>query len=105
MADSQQEWLNSLPAAVRAEAAAEIAFYDSEEMWELEDVDVDEDWKPSGRFGLTVEFSSEEVKILSKAFGASVEVFEIMHDALMGRAQAVLAEQGEADSDSVTAAD
>ena len=103
MADSQQEWLSSLPPAVRAEAAAEIALYDSEEMWELEEVDVDDDWEPSGRYGLTVEFSSEEINTLTRAFGTSVEMFEIMHDALIKRAQAMLAERGE--SDSVAAAD
>ena len=103
MADSQQEWLDSLPPAVRAEAAAEIALYDSEEMWELEEVDVDDDWEPSGRYGLTVEFSSEEIALLSKAFGPGTTPFELMHDTLIERAQAVLAERGE--SDSVAAAD
>ena len=103
MADSQQEWLNSLPPAVRAEAAAEIALYDSEEMWELEEVDVDDDWKPSGRYGLTVEFSSAEITLLSKAFGPGTVPFDVMHDALMERARAVLVERGE--SDSVAAAD
>lgn len=105
MTDSQQEWLNSLPPTVRAEVAAEIALYDSEEMWEAEEVDVHEDWKPSGKFGLTVEFTSEEIRILTKAFGASVVTFEIMHDALMKQARTVLAERGESESDAVAAAD
>ena len=53
--------------------------------------------------GLTVEFSSEEISTLSKAFGASVEMFEIMHDALMARAQAVLAEREDSESNTVAA--
>ncbi len=105
MKDSQQIWLESLPPAVRAEAEADIALYDRPDIEEW--VDVDEDWKPpeGSGMGLTVEFSGEEIKTLTKAFGASVEMFDFMHDALMERAQTVLVEREEADSDSVAAAD
>ena len=106
MIDAQQQaWLDTLDPEVRACAAAEIAFYDSEELWEFEEVHVDDDWKPSGKMGLTVDFSSEEIKTLSKAFGASGKMFEIMHDALMERARAALVERSESDSDTVAAAD
>ena len=101
MKDSQQLWLESLPSDVRAEAEADIAKYDHPGVEEY--VDINDDWKPSDRFGLTVEFSSQEIETLSKAFGASVEMFEIMHDALMEQAQAVLEERGE--TDSIAAAD
>lgn len=105
MKDSQQIWLESLPPDVRAEAEAEIALYDGPDVEEY--VDIDDDWKPprNGGMGLTVEFSREEIKTLTKAFGASVEMFEIMHDSLMERAREVLAERGESDTDSVAAAD
>ena len=103
MKDAQQIWLESLPPDVRAEAEAEIAMYDSADV--EESVDIDEDWTPpaGSGMGLTVEFSGVEIKTLTKAFGTSVEMFEIMHDALMERARAVLVERGE--SDSVAAAD
>lgn len=103
MTDAQRIWLESLPPDVRAEAEAEIALYDGADV--AESVDIDDDWTPPAEsgMGLTVEFSGEEINTLTKAFGTSVEMFEIMHDALMGRAQAVLAERGE--SDSVAAAD
>ena len=105
MKDSQQIWLESLPPDVRAEAEADIAVYDRPDIEEW--VDVDEGWKPpeGSGMGLTVEFSGEEIRTLTKAFGASVEMFEIMHDALMERAQTVLVEREDADSDSVAAAD
>lgn len=103
MKDSQQIWLESLPPRVRAEAEAEIALYDGPDVEEW--IDVDDDWIPPENpgMGLTVEFSSEEIRTLSKAFGASVEMFEIMHDALMERAQAVLAERGDPESNTVAA--
>ncbi|MCY4616996.1 MAG: hypothetical protein OXD50_00365 [Chloroflexi bacterium] len=105
MTDSQQVWLESLDPRVRAEVEAEIADYEDPDNSEW--VDVDEDWKPpeGSGMGLTVEFSGEEIKTLTKAFGASVEMFEIMHDALMERAQTVLVKREDADSDSVAAAD
>ena len=105
MKDSQQIWLESLPPDVRAEAEAEIALYDSPDI--EEHVDIDEDWKPpeNGGMGLTVDFSREESNTLTGAFGASVELFEIMHDALMERARATLADRGESDTDTVAAAD
>ncbi len=103
MKDAQQIWLESLPPDVKAEAEAEIAMYDNADV--EGSVDIDDDWTPpaGSGMGLTVEFSGEEIKTLTKAFGTSVEMFEIMHDALMGRARAVLVERGE--SDSVAAAD
>lgn len=103
MKDAQQIWLESLPPDVKAEAEAEIAMYDNADV--EESVDIDDDWTPpaGSGMGLTVEFSGEEIKTLTKAFGASVEMFEIIHDALMERARAVLVERGE--SDSVAAAD
>ena len=105
MKDSQQIWLESLPPDVRAEAEAEIALYDSPDVEEW--IDIDDDWVPpkDGGMGLTVDFTREEISLLSRAYGASVEMFEIMHDALIERAQAALAERGESESDTVTAAD
>ena len=37
MNERQQRWLASLPPAVRAEAEAEIAYYDDETRWEFEE--------------------------------------------------------------------
>ena len=80
--------------------------YDSEELWEFEEVDVD-DWKPpeDGRMGLAVDFGGDEIKTLTRAFGAPVEMFQIMHDALMERAHEAMRERRELDSDAVAAAD
>lgn len=105
MTDSQQVWLESLAPDVRAEAEADIAMYDSPSVEEY--VDVDDNWRPptAGGMGLTVSFSAEEVGTLTKAFGASVEMFEIMHDTLLDRARAVLAERGDSEADTVAAAD
>ncbi len=103
MTDSRQAWLESLDPRVRADVEAEIAFYENPDNYEL--VDFDDDWEPpkEGGMGLTVEFSSEEIRTLSKAFGASVEMFEIMHDTLMERAQVILAERGDPESETVAA--
>ena len=103
MKDSQQIWLESLPPEVRAEAEAEIALYDSPDI--EESIDVNDDWNPPAEsgMGLTVEFSGEEIKTLTRAFGASVEMFEIMHDALLERAREIIAERGESGRDSVAA--
>jgi hypothetical protein len=103
--DSQQIWLESLPPEVRKDAEADIALYDSPEAEST--IDIDEDWRPPAKsgMGLTVEFSREEINTLTKAFGASVEMFDIMHDALMEQAKVVLAERGASDSDSVAAVD
>jgi len=89
---------------VRAEVEAEIADYEDPGNFEYVE---DDDWEPpkEGGMGLTVEFSREDIATLSKAFGASVEMFEIMHDALMERAHQSLKERGELDSDTVAAAD
>lgn len=102
-----QEWLEALEPRVRAEVEAEIAYYKPDGVWEFEEVDIDEDWVPpaGSGMGLTVEFSGEEIHTLTKAFGTSVEMFEIMHDALMERARAVLAERDKSESESVAAAD
>lgn len=102
MTDSRQIWLESLDPRVRAEVEAEIADYEDPDNWEYVE---DDDWKPPANsgMGLTVEFSSEEIRTLSKAFGASVEMFEIMHDTLMERAQAVLAKRGDPESNAVAA--
>lgn len=98
-----QEWLEALEPRVRAEVEAEIAYYKSDGVWDFEEVDVDDDWEPSGKHGLTVEFSSEEITTLSKAFGPGTAPFDIMHDALMEKAQSVLAERDGSTSDTVAA--
>ena len=105
MKDSQQVWLESLPPGVRAETEADIALYDDPDVEEW--VDIDDDWKPPDNpgMGLTVDFTREEIRTLTKAFGASVEMFEIMHDSLMERARVALVERSESDSDTVAAAD
>ena len=104
MTDSRQTWLESLDPRVRAEVEAEIADYEDPDNFEYVE---DADWKPTANpgLGLTVEFSSEEIKTLSKAFGASGKMFEIMHDSLMERARVALVERSESDSDTVAAAD
>ncbi|MDE2892570.1 MAG: hypothetical protein OXN86_08730 [Chloroflexota bacterium] len=104
MTDSRQTWLESLDPRVRAEVEAEIADYEDPENAEYVE---DDDWAPpkGGGMGLTVDFSSEEITTLSQAFGASLEMFKIMHDALMARAHEELREREESDSDSLTAAD
>ncbi len=73
-------------------------------VWEFEALEPEDDWVPGSRVGLTVHFNGEEIKTLTKAFGASTVMFEIMHDALMERARAVLEESSES-SDTVAAAD
>ena len=98
-----QEWLESLDPRVRAEVEAEIASYKPKGLWEFEELETEDDWEPSGRMGLTVHFTGDEIATLSKAFGASSEIFEIMRIALMERAQAELAERGEVDSGTVAA--
>ncbi|MDE2746495.1 MAG: hypothetical protein OXI41_11015 [Chloroflexota bacterium] len=98
-----QEWREGLDPSTRAEVEAEISYYKPNGVWEFEEVEPDDDWEPSGRMGLTVHFSSDEIEVLSKAFGASVQAFEIMHDSVMAQARAVLEERGE--SDSIAAAD
>ena len=100
-----QEWLEALDPRVRAEVEAEIAYYKPDGLWEFEELEPEDDWQPSSRVGLTVHFSSDEMRTLRSAFDASSEVFEIMHDTLMARARAVLAERGESDTDTVAAAD
>ena len=102
---SHQEWLEALDPRVRAAVEAEIAQYKPDGVWEFEELESEEDWAPSGEMGLTVYYSSAEISLLSKAFGASTEMFEIMHDALIERAHATLAEQAESESGSVAAAD
>ena len=92
-----QEWLESLDPRVRAEVEAEIAYYKPNGLWEFEESEAEDDWEPSGRMGLTVHFTGDEIATLSKAFGASSEIFEIMRNALMERAQAELTERGQAD--------
>ena len=101
MKDSQQVWLESLSPEVRAEAEAEIALYDSPDVEEW--IDIDDDWAPpkEGGMGLTVDFSREEIKTLTKAFGVSTVMFEIMHDSLMARAREIIAKRS--DSESVAA--
>ena len=103
MTDSRHARLESLDPEVRAEVEAEIADYEDPDNYEY----VDDDWTPPENPGmrLTVEFSREEIKTLSKAYGASVEMFEIMHDALMARARALLTERSDSESDTVAAAD
>ncbi len=98
-----QVWLESLDPRVRAEVEAEIASYKPDGLWEFEEIEPEGDWEPSGRMGLTVHFTGDEIATLSKAFGASSEIFEIMRNALMERAQAELAERGEVDSGTVAA--
>ena len=103
MKSSQGLWLESLPPEVRREAEADIAMYDAPDLEEY--IDIDDDYVPPDRMGLTVYYSSEEISLLSKAFGASAEMFEIMHDTLIERAHATLAERAESESGSVAAAD
>ena len=98
-----QEWLESLDPRVRAEVEAEIASYKPEGLWEFEELEPEDDWEPSGRMGLTVHFTGDEIVTLSKAFGASPEIFEIMRKALMERAHTALAERGEVDSGTAAA--
>ncbi len=98
-----QEWLEGLDPSTRAEVEAEISYYKPDGVWEFDEIEPEDDWEPSGRMGLTVHFSSEEIAVLSRAFGASVQAFEIMHDSVMAQARAALEERGE--SDSIAAAD
>lgn len=105
MKDSQQIWLESLSPEVRAEAEADIALYDNPDVEEWTDVEVDWAAPTNGGMGLTVEFNREEIRTLTRAFGASVEMFEIMHDSLMERAQAILGVSDEVESDHAAAAD
>ncbi len=74
-------------------------------VWEFEALEPEDDWVPGSRVGLTVHFNGEEIKTLTRAFGASTVMFEIMHDALMERARAALDERGENSSSNVAAAD
>ncbi len=105
MKDSHQIWLESLPPEVRTEVEAEIATYDNPD--NDEEIDINDDWRPpvGSGMGLTVEFNGEEIKTLTRAFGASTVMFEIMHDALMQQAHEVLTESSAQESDNVAAAD
>ena len=104
MKDSQQIWLESLPPEVRAEAEAEIALYDSPDV--EESIDINDDWKPPAEsgMGLTVEFSGEEIKTLTRAFGRVL--WRCLRSCTMrcwsGR-EGIIAERGESERDSVAA--
>ena len=103
MKSRQQLWLESLPPDVRADAEADIAMYDNPDI--EEETDYNEDWSPAENLtmSLSVPFNREEIRVISEAFGASAEMFEIMHDGLMERAREIIAERGESERDSVAA--
>ena len=100
-----QEWLAALDQNVRAAVEAEMLLHKPDGVWEFEALEPENDWVPGSRVGLTVHFNGEEMTDLTKAFGASTVMFEIMHDALMERARAVLEERGESPPETVAAAD
>ena len=74
-------------------------------VWEFEALEPEDDWVPGSRVGLTVHFNGDEIEDLTRAFGASTVMFEIMHDALMQQAHEVLTESSAQESDNVAAAD
>ena len=102
MTDSRQTWLESLDPRVRAEVEAEIAFYEDPDNYEYVE---DDDWEPNPNFttGLTVEFTREEIHLLRKAFDPQIQMFTLMHDMLLERAHAILAERGDPKSNTVAA--
>ena len=100
-----QEWFDSLDPRVRTEVEAEIAYYKPDGQWEFEESEPEDDWVPSDEIELAVSFSSEELTLVSEAFGASSDKYKVMHDALIDRAREVLAERERQDTDTVAAAD
>lgn len=97
MTDSRQAWLESLDPRVRAEVEAEIAYYENPDNYEIVD---DDDWEPPENpvYGLTVEFSGEEITLISEAFGPGIAPFELMHDLLLDRVRAILAERDQSET-------
>ena len=89
VADSSHEsWLATLKPDVRLQVEAEIAFYNNEDLWNLEYVE-DDEWEPDpkGGMGLIVDFDAEEVQLMFEAFGRGADFASMMKQMLLGRVE------------------
>lgn len=101
--DRLQEWLDSLDPPLRA--AAETVVDEYLHPVQYEEIGDSDDWMPEAgvNYRITVNFSREEIRLLSEGLGREVNPIQLMHDMLLERAHAILAERGDPKSNTVAA--
>lgn len=103
--DRVPAWLDSLDPPLRTAAEAVVDEYLHPVRYEK--IGNSDDWTPQAgvQYGISVNFDSEEVKLISEGLGRETNPIQLMHDMLLERAHAVRAERGDSDPDTVASAD
>lgn len=98
-----QDWLDSLDQPLRSAAEAVIDEYLNPVRYEP--VGDAEDWKPQtdSRYGVTVNFNREEIRLISDAFEPESSPIRLMKEMLLEHAAEVVTERENSDSDHAAA--
>ena len=93
MVYSRQAWLESLDPRLRAVVEADLADYEDTGHCVHLDIDEGPDPAPIGEYGMLVEFTHQELHLISRGLGRDCQPIRLMKEMLLERARKGLAAQ------------